>query len=283
MLTLPTPRRELSLLQLTQPVLLRLYVDAFLAQTMEALLARRPPSRLCTRGHAVSSRLWLAPTRRLLSPGAAQLRPRAQHALAALVAGTLHLSDTLARWGAASHCSACPMCESSPDTLEHRMWACRAEGVPFAPRLPSWLAAAFRSAGPEAVPLVAERLWWEPPVDRASRLELLLAEHRDVELAFFGAEGEAFVAFLCDPEGGPLLHRRVGPRCERRGWVGCFRYCPAARRPGRMLLGRWCGGRPRTWPQQPRRPRGLRLPSASPLSGHGRAPRSDLTVGRWSR
>ena len=204
MLTLPTPRRELSLLQLTQPVLLRLYVDAFLAQTMEALLARRPPSRLCTRGHAVSSRLWLAPTRRLLSPGAAQLRPRAQHALAALVAGTLHLSDTLARWGAASHCSACPMCESSPDTLEHRMRACRAEGVPFAPRLPSWLAAAFRSAGPEAVPLVAERLWWEPPVDRASRLELLLAEHRDVELAFFGAEGEAFVAFLYDPEGGPL-------------------------------------------------------------------------------
>ena len=138
MLTLPTPRRELSLLQLAQPVLLRLYVDAFLAQTMEALLARRPPSRLCTRGHAVSSRLWLAPTRRLLSPGAAQLRPRAQHAQAALVAGTLHVSDTLARWGAASHCSACPMCESSPDTLEHRMWARRAEGVPFAPRLPSW-------------------------------------------------------------------------------------------------------------------------------------------------
>ena len=136
---------------------------SFLGPDHEALLARCPPSRLCAGDCVVSFRLWLAPIRRLLSPGKAQLRPREQHALAALVAGTLHVSDTRVQWGAASHCSAYPMCESLPATLEHRMWACRAEGVPPAPQLPSWLAAALRSAGPEAVPLAAERPWGSHP------------------------------------------------------------------------------------------------------------------------
>ena len=119
---------------------------------------------------ALTDRVWAEPLRALLDPRRTRLAPNEQRALMSILTGTACVRDTLRTWGLSDTTGPCSMCQAEPDTLAHRMWKCQARGLPPPLEVPSWLAEAQQRAEPGSEPYAAERLWREPPRDRAERL-----------------------------------------------------------------------------------------------------------------
>jgi hypothetical protein len=117
--------------------------------------------------------------------------------------GTLHVGETLYKWVLRQQVDLCPLCNEHPDTVNHRVWLCRAPQLEaFPPRL-AWLAQTL-SLDESAWPLQVTRLWWEPPREVARRLQLIRETEDDFELVF-AHTGSTTAAFMLSPSKGPVF------------------------------------------------------------------------------
>ena len=98
-------------------------------------LERRAAQKL----HAQTPRLYRGHLSSLLSPKSKALDPCGKGTLAALVAGTVWTRTVQRDRGYVVPCLLCPLCESVPDTLRHRVVDCPAVATHRAEWGPEWL------------------------------------------------------------------------------------------------------------------------------------------------
>ena len=151
----PVPYGEQSWLQLSGPVLKKLYVEARLAQAVAAMLSC-PSSRQSVSGRTAARRIWVEPLSPLLSTRS-RLTSHEQVVRVSSLIGTACARDTLRRWGWSRPPRAASLARPS-QTLAHRMWRRAASGVPPPPPTPPWLVEAQRAAEPGQAPYASDRL-----------------------------------------------------------------------------------------------------------------------------
>jgi hypothetical protein len=104
---MPQPYGEQHVTRLSQRLLLKLYTEAFLGSSVATLLAQYGAQQRNADSRSLEETLWCALAARLLGPRS-RLTPRQQSALVSLMTGTLHVGETLFKWGLRHQVELCP-------------------------------------------------------------------------------------------------------------------------------------------------------------------------------